>query len=162
MSERRFERLSKDKIAILNELIANKEIVQAVGCDEPNFLDESNLINDPETLVWNKIFPYKYVPSLTQDRSTFITLGFSNYGATKGQQFKSGLITFYIFCHNDLQKTDTGFLRTDYITHQIDKLFGRTYKVGGIGKIEFVDMSDLSINEQYHGNRLTYRVYEWM
>lgn len=162
MALQRFERLSQDKMNILTYLTSSYEITQAIGCDEIDFLNPDFKIENPDSLIMTQIFPYKYVPPLNENKSTFLTLGFENYVPVRGQQYKNGIVAFYIMSHNDKQQTDYGFLRPDYITHKIDQIFDRTYKIGGIGKVQFAYMNPISINEKYHGNKVAYEVYEWM
>lgn len=157
-----FSRIGKDKFTIMSELIKSKEIVQAVGCDDSDFLNDDKIIDDPSSLIQDRIIPFKFVPNVQEDKGTFITLSFDDYEPIRGQRFKEGHISFWIFSQNNKQYTDYGILRTDYIIDQIHKLFCRTRKLGTIGRVEFYRMTGISVNENYHGSVLTYKVYEWM
>lgn len=155
----RFEHLSRDKFNIIEALIQSKEIVKAVGNDIPNFKD--NDIEEPELLLYKNIFPYRFVPDLTDTEHTFIALSFEGYQPTKGQKFKYGRVIFNVFTHNNLQRTDYQELRPDYIIKHIDKLFNNTRVIGGIGKVEFWGMDSMNVNEKYSGNWIGYTIYDW-
>jgi hypothetical protein len=155
----RFEELSTNKYLILSKLIEDLEIVKCLVNNESNFLDIS-LPEDFEasSLIYNHIFPYKYIPTIETTPKTFITISF-NY-RSKGMSYKNGSIVFYVITHNSLIKTDYGFLRYDFLIHQIDEFMNSSRDIG-LGKLEFYDMADFSVNDYYSGAYIRYRSTEF-
>jgi len=154
----RFAELGTNKLTILMKLIENQDIIKCLINNNQNFLDtpipsDFNITS----LIYDKIFPYKFIPSIQTSPSTFITMSF-NY-KPNGMTFKNGSIYFYIITHNSLLRTDYGMLRYDYLINKIDEVFNSSRDIG-IGKLPFHDMGDIQVNENYCGAYLIYKTTE--
>lgn len=155
----RFAELSTNKYIILSKLIEDQEIVKCLVNNESNFLDIPLPEDfDASSLIYKNIYPYKYIPTIETTPKTFITTSF-NYRA-KGMSYKNGSIYFYVISHNSLIKTDYGFLRYDFLINQIDELMNYSRDIG-LGKLEFYDMADFSVNDYYSGAYIGYRSTEF-
>jgi len=154
----RFTELGEYKNTILSELVTNKNIVKALGNSESNFLDISP-IDNPMSLIWNKIFPYSYVPEAQAEQKSYITVLFHGFRLVNGE-FKAGYITFYVFCHHSLMRTSYSSLRTDMIVNYIDEIFNKTTNLG-IGKLQFEKMDDIKIDSNHFGCAVTYKDYSF-
>lgn len=153
----RFENLSNDKIAILMRLLSSKDIVKAVNYSNSNFLEQPD-ISDPSELIYSKVFPYKFVPTINETKNTYITLSFRGYRPV-GTSFKSGIVYINVITHVDLIRTDYGKLRYDFIISEIDKLMNQQRGIG-IGKVQFYDADEIIVNEKYIGMYVAYKTYE--
>ncbi|WGU92049.1 hypothetical protein QJQ58_15665 [Paenibacillus dendritiformis] len=145
----------------MERLLSSSGLCKALQYTEPNFLDRPDVV-DPSELIMEKIFPYLRVPGTEEEASTYILLQLRNYRPTKkGGVFKSGIINIYAITHKDLIVTDYGMLRHDYMVTEIEKLMNNQRGIG-IGKLEFFQMDDVAfINNEYIGNVLSYKPYEW-
>lgn len=154
----RFAELGTNKTTILLRLIENQNIVKCLVNNQPNFLDIP-LLNDFDvtSLIYNNIFPYRFVPTIQSDPKTFITMKFSY--KPDGTTYKFGSIVFYIFTHNSLLKTDYGSLRYDLLLNYVDDTFNATRGLG-YGKLSFYDMDDFVVNENYSGVYIVYKLLE--
>jgi hypothetical protein len=152
----RFSELSEYKSKFLREIILNDNIAKALVNNQSNFLDYE--VEDPFSLIYSQVFPYQKIPTVTTDQKTYITMTFGGYRLIN-TTFKSGFITFYVFTHNELQRTDYGVLRTDYILNQIDTIFNE-YNVG-VGTLNFYAMDDIPINDTYIGAVIKYKVVDF-
>lgn len=155
----RFEELTKNKMTILERIISHQGICKALKYNEPNFLDQPDII-DPSELIYDKIFPFYRVPDPNEQASSYLLLSFRNYSLTKSGKFKTGNIRIYSIMHKSLVITDYGFLRYDYIISEIDKLMNSERGLG-IGKLEFHHMDEALINNDYLGAYISYKPYEW-
>jgi hypothetical protein len=155
----RFSELSKNKLTILMKLIEDERIVKCLVNNEQNFLDVS-LPSDfnVTSLIYNSIYPYKFIPAIETEPKTYITMSFRY--KPDGITFKNGSIYFYIFTHNSLITTDYGMLRYDFLVNKIDEIFNSSRDIG-IGKLPFYEMGDIPINENYSGVYLAYQSTEW-
>lgn len=142
----------------MERLLSSEGICKALYYNKTNFLDQSD-IADPSELIYSKIYPYKFIPDVNSDQSSFITMSFGKYRPV-GHYFKSGFVTLYVIMHRDLYRTDYGFLRTDYILGEIEELINSQRGLG-FGKPEFHDMDEIHINEKYSGSYVTYKLYEF-
>lgn len=156
----RLQNLSKDKYIIINKIIESPQIVKALYYTDANFLDKPDL-EKPEKLIYNNIFPFRRIPDDNdlKTRKTYLTLSFRDYRPVK-TAFKSGLIYISVFTHQDLFRTDYGFLRTDFIINKIDEILNNNRAVG-IGKTSFYYMDEYYINSTYSGLTIGYKLYEW-
>lgn len=154
----RFKELSEYKNNILIKLITNENLIKALTNNTPDFLDQP-LIPDVTTTIYSEIWPYRYVPNISDSAKVYLTMAFTNYKKL-GNQYKSGNIYFYVFCHKSLVRTDYGCLRYDYIAEELDTMFSeeRGY---GLGKLEFASMDDILIGDNYVGVVISYRIVEF-
>lgn len=155
--EGRFSELGKNKNEIMVRLISSDNIVKALSYNEINFL-EKVLPDDVTKLIYTQIFPYSKVPTTTETAKTFITMKF----AYKPEEtfFKLSNIYFYIFTHISLVRTAYGCLRYDFIINEIDKIFNAQRGIG-IGKLQFYDMTDFQINDDWLGATIAYKATEF-
>jgi hypothetical protein len=141
----RFAELGTNKDSIMMNLITDDNIVKALYFKERDFLSQSIPVGfNRKRLIYSNIYPYRFVPKITQDQSTFITMSF-NFKPC-GVTFKYGFIYFYIITHESLVRTDIGMLRYDYIINQIDELFNRSRDIT-IGQLEFNDMDEFILHD---------------
>jgi hypothetical protein len=154
----RLKDLSKDKMTVIERILSSQGICKALKYEQANFLDQPD-IDDPSELIMSKIYPYYRIPDAIETASTFILISFRNYGLVKNK-FKSGIINIYAITHKDLIMTDHGFLRYDYIASEIEDLMNDQRGIG-IGKPQFLKMDEVFINDDYMGNFVSYKLYEW-
>lgn len=153
----RFENLARDKATVIDKILACNDIMKALNYNEANFLDQPEF--DPAILLFDRLFPHRFIPGTSEKKKTYITISFGKYRPTK-TSFKSGLITFNVFTHQDLFRTDYGCLRTDFIITKLDEIFNEAEGLG-VGKAEFYDMDALSVNADYHGSYIIYKVCDF-
>ena len=154
----RFAELGTNKTTILMKLIENQDIVKCLINNENNFLDIPLPVDfNITSLIYSHIYPYKFIPTILTEPSTFITMSF-NY-KPYGMTFKNGSIYFYVITHNSLLRTDYGMLRYDFLINKIDEMMNSSRDIG-IGKLPLYDMRDIPINENYRGAYLVYKTTE--
>ena len=156
----RLKDISKYKHEILLKLISSENIVRALVNNQADFLNPAYpLPENTATLIYNNIFPYRKIPDVTTVQKTYITTRFGGYRKVKNI-YKTGTITFFIFTHTDLLRTDYGELRTDFIVSEIDQLFNDSRNFG-IGRLEFDAMDELDINDSYTGMWIRFKLLEF-
>lgn len=143
----------------MNRLIGSQEICKALYYNDTNFLDQPDISNPP-SLAYDYIYPYRFIPDETQtDVKNYITLSFRSY-RDAGVYFKSGKIYINVLNHVQTIKTDYGWLRYDYLIHNIDLLMNSTLGIG-IGKAEFYDADEFYVNKNYVGMYVAYKIVEF-
>jgi len=154
----RFAELGQNKTTILMKLIENQNIVKCLINNESNFLDVPLPIDfDATSLIYDSIYPYRFVPTIETTAKTFITMKFGY--KPDGMTFKNGSIYFYIITHNSLLRTDYGSLRYDMLLNYIDEVFNSSRNIG-VGKLPFYDMDEFVVNENYSGSYICYKTTE--
>lgn len=158
----RFADLSNDRNEVMMELLKSQNICKALYYNESNFIDLAD-VEDPESLVYTRIFPYFRLPDAQTEVGTYILFSLRDFQPVRNKRvFKSGLICFYVVLHKDLIRTDFGILRSDLLLSEIDNIMNGKDIVGKVGKSEFVEMGDFDTrNEQFIGYLISYRLYEW-
>ena len=155
----RFAELGQNKLTILMKLIGNEDIVKCLVNNQFNFLDISLPMDfDVTSLIYNSIYPYRFIPQIQTEPKTFITMRFGY--KPNGMTYKNGSIYFYIITHNSLIRTDYGMLRYDFLANKIDELMNSSRDIG-LGKLPFHDMDDFIVNENYIGIYLAYKSTEF-
>lgn len=155
----RFSELGQNKTNILMKLIDNQKIVKCLVNNEKNFLDVPLPENfDSTSMIYQQIYPWRFIPNAQTEANTFITMRF-NY-KPNGRQFKIGSVWFYIILHNSLLTTDYGSLRYDLLLSYIDETFNSSEDLG-FDELEFYDMDDIVVNENYSGVYICYKMQEF-
>lgn len=148
------EEISNYKNTILQRIVSDQELCKAVQYNDKNFLDKAD-IDDTTTLIYDRIFPYKFIPDTNTEEKTFITLSVGRFQYVNNS-FKEGLIIISIFTHRDLFRTDYSKTRVDFILNKIDSLLN--YKSGiGLGKLEFDMLDEIAVNDKFQGAYVCYR-----
>jgi hypothetical protein len=142
----------------MERILTSKDLCKALHYSNRNFLDQPDL-DDPSSLIYKNIFPYRKIPTSSDTMGSFIALSFGRYKPVRNV-YKSGLIYIYAFTNINLIETDYEILRTDFMISEIDSLMNSTKGIG-MGKIEFVDMDEIILNDKYLGNYIAYKLYEF-
>lgn len=114
------------KAAILDAMSKSQEIAKLVS-------GEATAPPAFDTLLYHSIFPWEYVPDASADPATY--LSFEIDVARVANTIKELEITFYLWAHQSLMKTESG-TRLDLLANELCNLFhGNTGY--GIGKLEW-------------------------
>ncbi|WP_336764967.1 hypothetical protein [Paenibacillus sp. USHLN196] len=152
----RFSELSKNRLEVLDRLLSDTNILKAVVHNDTSFLDKD--IPNVEDVVYKHIYPHRFIPKTSDEKKTYVTISFGKFQPV-GTSFKSGFVTFNVISHQDLFRTDYGCMRVDFIIQKIDELMNQTRGMG-IGKVEFSNSDEISLNTDYHGMYITYKLYD--
>ncbi|PIH59678.1 hypothetical protein [Paenibacillus sp. LK1] len=153
----RFSGLSKDRLEVLDRLLSDTNILKAVVHNDTSFLDKE--IPNVDDVVYKHIYPHRFIPKTADEKKTYITISFGKFRPV-GTAFKSGFVTFNVITHQDLYRTDYGCMRVDFIIQKIDELINQTRGMG-IGKVEFSNSDEISLNTDYHGMYITYKLCDF-
>lgn len=163
-----FMELNEYSKKILSSLIDSDTISRLIFYNKPDVLDKdsnSNYIYEKpiaSDLTYSHIYPYKFIPDLSEDNKTYIT--FSLHKIKKcntNTLFKFNTLTFYILIpiDNDVIRTNEG-LRFYIILNEIHKLFYNKNSFG-VGKLDFIDSDTLMIDStRYCGYYVSYGIYD--
>jgi hypothetical protein len=153
----RFAELGTIKDTIMKKLVEDECIVRCLISNESNFETASTPVGyDPNDLLYTQIFPYRFIPDITIEPSTFITMKFSY--KPSGTTFKYGSIYFYVITNRSIVQTDYGMLRYDYLVNRLDVIFNKNNELG-IGAMPFSDMDEFIIDKEgkWLGSYIAYK-----
>lgn len=147
-------------MANLREITAYKTILMKMFCTDE--IIGRNVLNDGETytgkeLMYRKVFPYPYVPEITEDAQTFVCFEV-NVPLVYRYVTKQLEIKVYVITHRSLMRLpDSGGMRIDVISAAVDKLLNGARDFG-INRVELISVYGFTPIEGYYGRVITYQV----
>ena len=167
-TQRRFSVMGENTFKIANSLMTNKRICRLLkyqtrdpfneidpitGKPQPD-IDGTELINK-QILIVPKIFDD------STEKMSYITAIFDSFTVnTFNPEFKLTTIRFDIACPYDEWILNSHSLRPYLIMEEIDKMFNQQ-QLAGIGNLEFVTASALTLSPYIGGYSMRYRINEF-
>ena len=156
MQKNNFQTLSEDRIEMINRFSKDEDLAKCLLCNLPNFKDYVLEDDYPYLLNYKNIFPYQKIINTQTEQKSYITMKFRYKRVKNTDVWKVGQVIFWFFCHDDLIQTNYGILRYDYMLQCVDRLLSDTRNQTWIGKMQFEDMEDVNINDNYLGIMVRY------
>lgn len=139
---------------MINRLLSDQELCKAVFYTNSDFLDQED-IKDTGELIYRNIYPHRFIPEISTDMKTYLTISCTDYRAS-GNSFKHGVLGIYMFTHRDNFKTEYGYTRMDFILSKVEELLNSSRGIG-IGELKFNSLNEYVVNDKFQGYVLTYR-----
>lgn len=146
---------------IFTQLLESENIIRALVVEDKNFLnvelnvEQQKYMDTPRLLIRNYLYPYKKIFDTAMEKKTIISMEFSNF-QKQGQNYRNGLVTFYILTPIELENTDYG-IRYDYIGDELETIFNNTT----IGEFHYDTRGDIDVGDRYIGQYVTFRIVEF-
>ena len=153
-----FENLSNNKQNFIQQFLDDENLVKCLANNQPDFLNYE--VPDKSSLIYNHIYPCKYIPQTNETAKAFIAIGFRyDPSASSSRYYRTSYVTFYIFCHSSLIHTSYGALRYDYALQRVDAIMNCSRSKEWIGQMEFDNAEDdiLDSKGEYVGICVSYR-----
>lgn len=151
-----FLSIDKDIDIITSRILKNERLQKLLYYNVPDALKKPNLTDEQKIELFQKNI--KIVPKLYIDGSVlnYIILTFDKFTPNgTNPEFRDNIISFDIICHFDQWKMEGFELRPYRIAAEIDTLLNETH-LTGIGKLKFLGLNQLLINEEFAGVSLMY------
>lgn len=147
------EKLGEYKMEVLNRCLGSKELTKLIAHDSMDALFRAD-VEDPYSLLYKRVFPYRFVPDPVENQATYLTLGVNGFrrhqeGWKIYDDYQAGEIYFYFFTHVDLMRTDSG-VRQDLMLGEISKLFDGTRGLG-MGELKLRYVNELWMHNNKFG-----------
>lgn len=147
------EKLGDYKLEVLNRCLEDERLTKLLKYDSDDALFRPNVDNADE-LMYDRIFPYRFVPNPIEQQGTYLTLGMSGFrrheeGYNIYDDYQSGELYFYFFTHIDLMRTDSG-VRQDLILAEISRLFDGSKGIG-MGELKLRYVNELWMHNNKFG-----------
>ena len=159
------EKIGEYKMEILNELVNSDKLSKLIHYNVPDALFQPSLSEEEkQSLIYTKVFPYRFNPNPVEDQGTFLTIGVGRIKNLSGEyrtfnDYRIANIYFYLFTHMDLMRTHAG-VRQDAMLSEIDKIFDGKNGVG-IGALAVSNVDELWIhNNKFGGYTVTLSVVD--
>ena len=147
------EKLGEYKMDVLNRCLESEKLTKLIAYDTRDALFQPKL-EDPYSLLYSRVFPYRFVPNPVEEQATFLTLGVNGFrkhqeGYKIFDDFQAGEIYFYFFTHIDCMRTDHG-VRQDLMIAEISKLFDNERGLG-MGELKLRYLNELWLHNNKFG-----------
>lgn len=124
-------------MANLEEFTTYKQTLMKAICTSDAIVDLLKLDTDSPSITgrdmrYSRIFPYNYVPLVTEHASTYVCFTVTAPNV-RDDLITELRLTVFVFTHQDIMRTDKG-MRTDLLVSEIDKLLNGSTKYG-FGKV---------------------------
>lgn len=151
-----FLSVEKDLGVITEAILKNKNLKKLLHYTTSKALSMPPL-NDEESVSLMKK-NIKIIPKLYIDGSVlnYMIISFDNFTLNgENPEFRDNIITFDIICHLDQWELQDFQLRPYRIAAELDTMFNGAH-LSGIGRTEFLGMSQIILNEEFAGLSLMY------
>lgn len=124
-------------MANLEEFTTYKQTLMKAICTSEPIINLLKLETDKQGITgrdlrYVRIFPYNYVPLVTEHATTFVCFTVTAPNV-KNDIIAELVLTVYVFTHQDIMRTESG-MRTDLLISEIDKLLNGSSDYG-LGKV---------------------------
>ncbi len=158
------EKLGEYKMEVLQRCLGDQKLVKLLKYNSADALFQGDVEN-PFELMYDKVFPYRFVPSPIENQGTFLTLGVNGFrkhqeGFKVYDDYQAGEIAFYFFTHVDLMRTDSG-VRQDIMLGEISRLFDGTKGIG-MGELKLRYVNELWMhNNKFGGYSISFTMADF-
>ncbi|MDY7043686.1 hypothetical protein RVS70_05655 [Virgibacillus sp. M23] len=157
------QKIPKYKMDVLKRVLESDVLTKYMYYEDRDALFKDSLsMEDRNNLLYQRLFPYRFVPSPIENQSTYITLGVNGFrrheeGFKVFDDYQSGEIYFYLFTHTDLMQTDNG-VRQDVMLAEIDRLFDSCTGLG-MGELKLRYVNELWMhNNKFGGYTVSFTI----
>jgi len=157
LSKRNFT--DENKFEFLEWFIGDDDLCKALINKEKNFLDISITQEQKDSLIFNQIFPYKFIPDITISANGYLFFTFNYEYSRTNQLFLISDINVWCFCHRDLIRTQYKYLRYDFMKQRVSEMLQDKTDNNWFWKMKLYSSREMSIDESatYYGVQLNFR-----
>lgn len=151
-------------MANLEEFTIYKQTLMKAICTSEPIVNLLKLETDKQEITgrdlrYVRIFPYNYVPLIAEHAQTFVCFTVTA-PSVRNDSITELVLTVYVFCHQDIMRTENG-MRTDLLISEIDKLLNGSTKYG-LGRVSLKGCDVLQVPVRgYSGLYSMYKVKDF-
>ncbi len=160
-SQRRFAVMGENLFKIANKLVTNQKLCRLLKYQDPNPLNEEVHPDVRGTDLLHK--QIVLIPKYPEDgiEYSYVLAVFENFSINPNNpDFKLTRIRFDVVCPYTEWNINESSLRPYLIMEEIDKMFNQA-KLSGIGNLQFVNATPLTLSPQIGGYSLFYQINEF-
>jgi hypothetical protein len=158
------EKLGEYKMEVLNRCLEDQKLIKLLKYDGRDATFQND-VSDAYSLLYDRVFPYRFVPNTVENQGTYLTLGVNGFrrhqeGFKVYDDYQAGEIYFYFFTHVDLMRTDSG-VRQDLMLAEISRLFDGTKGIG-MGELKLRYVNELWMhNNKFGGYSVAFTITDF-
>lgn len=140
------------KNQLMMDLATNEEIVK--------LLDDSNeMVENPNELIYKRIFPYEYVPEIVEEGHSFICFDV-DIQSSLNKTYYLPTVYVWVFTHKNKLRLEEGGVRPDKICSAIcEAINGSRYY--GLGELDLSSVKRFSPMQDYQGKVMTFQTIDF-
>lgn len=135
------------KNQLMDDLLTNEQIVSLLS-------DDGHTYTQPESLMYTQVFPYEYVPNVTEHGTTFICCEV-DIKEVINKTFLVPALYIWVFTHKSKVRLSTGGVRTDKLSSIITNAINGS-RMYGLGELSLQSVKRFSPITDYQGRVLTF------
>lgn len=139
------------KNQLMEDLLTSETIVKLINEDVD--LDHS------KSLVYNQVFPYRYVPDTIEDGLTFLCCDVEMQKAL-GKTFLCPTLYVWVLVHKSQLRLKQGGVRTDKIVSEIAKRINGSMMYG-MGSLDLCSVKLFAPLTDFQGKVMMFQTTEW-
>lgn len=140
------------KNQLVQDLLTNETIVRLLS-------DDCVRINNLETLVYNQVFPYEYIPDTVERGQTFICCDV-DVQRSVNKTFLLPVLYVWVFTHKSKLRLPEGGVRTDKLASEIAKAINGS-RYYGLGELDLYSAKRFAPITDYQGKVLTFQATDF-
>ena len=134
------------KNTCMEDLLTNETIVKLVN--------ENVSLENAESLVYEQVFPFEFVPDTVEQGKTFICVDVDIQRAV-GKTYFLPTMFVWVFTHKSLLKLPKGGVRTDKLCSEIAKKLNGS-RFYGLGELELTSVKRFAPMTDFQGKIMTF------
>ena len=141
------------KNQLIEDLLTNENIVRLLTND-------GEVVDDPANFVFDRVFPFEYVPDTKEDAKTFICCDVDIYKSTSRNLFYIPYLYVWEFTHKSKLRLPEGGVRVDRLASEIVDAVNGSRKYG-LGELNFDSSKRFAPINDYLGKVLTFHAKDF-
>lgn len=134
------------KNTCIEDLLTSKEIVELVN--------ENVLLKDADSLVYEQVFPFEFVPDTVEQGKTFICVDV-DIQRVVGKTYLLPTMYVWVFTHKSLLRLPKGGVRTDKLCSEIAKKLNGS-RFYGLGELELTSVKRFAPMTDFQGKVMAF------
>lgn len=135
------------KNQLVDDILTNESIVKLMS-------DDGETVSAPESLMYTQVFPYEFVPNVTEHSQTFICCEV-DIKEVINKTFLVPSLYIWVFTHKSKVRLPGGGIRIDKLTSEITKIINGS-RMYGLGELNLQSAKRFSPITDYQGRTLTF------
>lgn len=135
------------KNQLVDDILTNESIVKLMS-------DDGEAVSAPESLMYTQVFPYEFVPNVTEHGQTFICCEV-DIKEVINKTFLVPSLYIWVFTHKSKVRLPGGGIRIDKLTSEITKIINGS-RMYGLGELNLQSAKRFSPITDYQGRTLTF------
>lgn len=140
------------KNRLMEDLLTSKPIVLLLS-------DDQKVIEKPETLIYEQVFPYEHIPDTTVRGNTFICAEVEIQKASS-KTFLTPTLYIWVFTHKSKMRLPEGGVRVDKLCSEIAKTINGSRHYG-LGELDLYSVKRFAPMEDYQGKVMTFQATDF-